>query len=250
MIAQQRERELISRYLDGAVTDEERRMAERFGDDYLRWAEQRGAFLPGSPVQRAFEATLGRLRPRALGWGVAYAICVALAFSAGFVLRGYTRSSVATLERPDHGTLIVSTWPKPEAWMATVFDIAVRDQRVRQRLGQRAADGPIVATILPPRYGMKGMYYAPAPGQAVKAHARGPMMGVDPDRAAEPVEVVFSRATKPYRTSVALGDALDAGVQLVPLVVASVAVADGTVTAVEVPLPQNHWGPGVVMPVF
>lgn len=234
----------------GLARFEERRMAERFGDDYLRWAEHRGAFVPGSPARRMFEATFGRLRPRALGWGAAYGACLAVAFSAGFALRAYTRSSVATLERPDHGAVIVSTWPKPQAWMATVFEAAVGDGRVRQRLGQPPGDAPIVATILPPRYGMKGMYYAPAPGQTMKRHARGPMMGVDPDRAGEPVEVVFSRATKRYRTSVALEDALDADIQLVPLVVASVVVADGTVTSVEIPLPQNRWAPGVVMPVF
>jgi len=50
----------------GLARVEERQMAGRFGADYRGFAEARGAFLPGSPVRRLFEATLGRLRPRGL----------------------------------------------------------------------------------------------------------------------------------------------------------------------------------------
>jgi protein-S-isoprenylcysteine O-methyltransferase Ste14 len=234
----------------GLARFEERRMTERFGDDYLGWAERRGAFLPGSPVRWLFEATFGRLRPRALGWTAAYAVSLTVAFSLGFALRAYTRSQIATLSRPDHGAVVVSAWPKPEAWMAKVFEAAVNDMRVRQRLEQARGSEPVVATILPPRYGMKGMFYVPAPGHASATGHEGPQMGVDPESVDEPVEVVLSRAEKAYREHLGLGEALDAGVRLIPLVVVGVVPASGEVRAVQMPLPQNRWGRGVVMPVF
>lgn len=234
----------------GLARFEERRMAERFGDDYRNWAESRGAFLPGSPVRRLFEATFGRLRPRVLGWAAAYGTCLTLAFSFGWMLRAYTRTQVATLVRPEHGVVVVSAWPKPQVWMAKVLEAATADARVRQHLEQARGGAPVVATILPPRYGMKGMYYLLPPGQ-VGANARqGPERGVDPDSVDEPVEVVLSRAEKAYRGRVRLDEALDAGVRLIPLVVVSVIPSSGEVTGVQIPLPQNRWGPSVVMPVF
>lgn len=234
----------------GLARFEERRMAERFGDDYLRWAERRDAFVPGSPVRRLFEATFGRLRPRALGWAAAYAVCLTLALSLGFALRAYTRAHVATLWRPEHGAVVMSAWPKPNAWMAKVFEAAVNDARVRQRLEEARGEQPVVATILPPRYGMKGMYYILSPGEASATGHAGPEMGVDPESVDEPVEVVLSRAEKAYRERLGLDEALDAGVRLIPLAVVSIAPARGEVTGVQIPLPQNRWGPGVVMPVF
>jgi protein-S-isoprenylcysteine O-methyltransferase Ste14 len=234
----------------GLARFEEQRMAARFGEAYRCFANTRGAFLPGSPVRRFFQATFGKLRPRALGWAVAYVVCLGLTFSLGFALRAYTRASVATLSRPEHRTVVMSAWPKPESWMARVIDVALSDPRIRERLEEAAGGKPVVATILPPRYGMKGMYYKLPPGQASGMRNGGPLMGVDPDRVDEPVEVVLSQAEKPYREHLELEDALDADVRLTPLALVSVAPAKGEVTSVRIPLPQNHWGPQVIMSVF
>lgn len=233
----------------GLARFEERRMAERFGDDFRRFADARGAFLPGSPIRRVFDATLGRLRPRALGWATAYVFCLALAFSLGFAARAWTRASTAILVEPEHRTVVVSAWPKPEEWMAKVLREALNHDEVGRRLRDGRGESPIVATILPPGYGMKGMYYKLPPGLPAGERA-GPLMGVDPDTTDEPVELVFARAEKAYRRTLGLGDALDAGVRLTPLLVVSVVAARGEVTSVRVPLPRNAWGPGVVMPVF
>lgn len=97
---------------------------------------------------------------------------------------------------------------------------------------------------------MKGMYYILPSGQASATGHGDPEMGVDPDSVDEPVEVVLSRVEKAYRERLALAEALDAGVRLIPLAVVSIAPAASEVTGVEIPLPQNRWGPGVVMPVF
>jgi hypothetical protein len=75
-------------------------------------------------------------------------------------------------------------------------------------------------------------------------------MGVDPDTSSEPVEVVFSRAEKPYKDDLALEEALDASVRLTPLVVADVIPTTGEVARVRIPAPQNAWGPKVKMPLF
>ncbi len=234
----------------GLARFEERRMDERFGDDFRRFADARGAFLPGSPVRRVFEATFGKLRPRALGWTTAYVVCLAVAFSLGFAARAYTRASTAIVIEPQHRTVVVSAWPKPEAWMAKVLRAALSHEEVRRRLQDGRGESPIVATILPPRYGMKGMYYKLPPGQPASAGSRGPIMGVDPDTTDEPVELVFARAEKAHNRTLALEGALNADVRLTPLVVVSVVAASGEVTSVRVPLPQNAWGPNVVMPIF
>lgn len=234
----------------GLARFEERRMAERFGDDYRRGAARLGAFLPGSPVRQLFEATLGRLRPLALGWAAAYAVCLGLAFSLGFAFRAYTRASAAILSRPEHRAVVVSAWPKPEAWIARVIDAALGDARVGRRLEEARGDEPVVATVLPPRYGMKGMYYKLRPGQPSTMRSGDPLMGVDPDRIQEPVEVVLSRAEKSYRERLTLDEALDVDVRLTPLAVASVVPASGEVMEVRVPLPQNAYGPRVLMPVL
>lgn len=234
----------------GLARFEERRMEERLGDDFRRFADNRSAFLPGSPVHRVFEATFGRLRPRALGWATAYVVCLALAFSLGFAARAYTRASTAIFIDPQHRTVVVSAWPKPEQWMAKVFRVALSNDEVQRRLRNARGDSPIVTTILPPRYGMKGMYYKLPSGQPANGERRGPIMGVDPDTTDEPVEVVFARAAKAYKPTLAFEEALNADVRLTPLVVVSVAPASGEVTSVRVPLPQNAWGPNVVMPIF
>lgn len=234
----------------GLARFEERGMEERFGDDYRRFADTRGVFLPGSPVRRLFDATFGRLRPRALGWVTAYVFCLALAFSLGFAVRAYTRASTAILIRPQHRTVVVSAWPKSETWMAGVFQAALSHEEVRQRLRETAGGKPIVATILPPKYGMKGMYYKLPPDARASGHSSGPLMGVDPDAVDQPVELVFSRAEKPYRDAVAFEEALDADVHLTPLIVVNVHPASGEIRGVQIPLSQNAWGRHVVMPLF
>jgi hypothetical protein len=165
-------------------------------------------------------------------------------------VRAYTRASTAIAVQPQHRTVVVSAWPKPEEWVAKVFRAAVSHEAVQRRLRDTQGDSPIVATILPPRYGMKGMYYTLAPGQPADGESQGPLLGVDPDTTDEPVEVVLSRAEKAYKPTLALEDALDADVRLTPLVVVNVVPASGEVTTVKIPLPQNVWGPKVVMPVF
>lgn len=234
----------------GLARIEERRMEERFGDDYRRFADARGAFLPSSPVHRLFEGTFGRVRPRALAWASAYLFCLALAFSLGFALRTYARASTAILVHPQHQTVVVSAWPKPEDWMERVFQAALSNEQVRQRLQEVQGDRPVVATILPPKYGMKGMYYKRSRSEGTSAQNGGSLMGVDPDTVTEPVEMVFSRAEKPYGEDFTLEDALDVDVRLTPLVVVNVDPASGDITGVQIPLPQNAWGPNVVMPLF
>lgn len=232
----------------GLARFEERRMEERFSESYRQFACTRGAFLPGSPVRRLFESTFGRLRPRPLAWASAYALCLALAFGLAFLARDHTRESTAILWQPQAETVVVSTWPQPENWLEDAFTAANDNDKVQSRLAEARQHLPLVATILAPRYGMKGMYYKPAPGEP--GTEGGPLMGLDPAEVDEPVEVVLARAQKPYREELSLREALDADVRLTPLVVAEVEPGSGAVLNVRVPLPQNHWGPKVTMPVF
>ena len=257
----------------GLARFEERRMEERFGEEYRRFAATRGCFLPGSPVRSLFEATFGKVQPRALGWAVALVFCLGLAYSLGFALRSYTRASAAILFQPQQEAVIVSAWPKSEEWMKGVFHAALDDQRVRQRLQESRDARPLVATILPPKYVMKGMFYKDPSDQSINRTLAGfsfarlarlatifllpkgvsfprALMGVDPDTTNEPVQLVLSSAQKPYKKDLLLEEALDPGVRLRPLVVVTVVPATGAVKDVLIPLPQNFWGPNVVMPLL
>ena len=251
---------------------EEHRMEERFGEEYRRYARARGALLPGNPVRRLFEASFGRLRPRTLGWLGAYVSCMALAFLLAAGLRGYTRSRTVILERPAAHAMVISAWPQPKEWVARIIDATLADEQVQEQLTGQGQQS-LVATILPDRYVMKGMYYERPSDAAVLGGYYGALeqivgigvmfllpidgvtrpsnfMGVDPDTSAEPVEVVISRAQKPYKTDLPLGEVLDAGVRLTPLVVAEVSPGGAEVSEVRVPPPQNRWGSHVVMPLF
>jgi protein-S-isoprenylcysteine O-methyltransferase Ste14 len=151
----------------GLARFEEQRMAERFGEEYRRYCQSRGAFLLGSPMRRLFEATCGRIRPRPWGWLAAYASCLTLALLLAGVLRSYTRSHTVIVERAEAQAVVISAWPQPEDWVARIIDTTLADNRVQERLRVRE-DRPLVVTILPARYVMKGMYYTlpPSVGEA------------------------------------------------------------------------------------
>ena len=255
----------------GLARFEENRMEQRFGDSYGQYKASTGAFLPGSPVHRLFELTFGKLRPRVLSWAAAYIVCLALAFAAGFGLRALTRAHTAIVVKPQSQMAVISAWPKPDGWMHIVMDAALKDERVRDRLAKARQDSPVVATILPPGYVMRGMYYKRGSTPwltmrylsvqrlgriarryllPIKGFRREKFMGVDPDTGHGPVEIVFSRAEKPYKTALPLAESLDAGVRTTPLLVASVLPSTKHVSDVFVPLPQNAWGPQVVMPLL
>ncbi|MEJ2284167.1 MAG: methyltransferase, partial [Desulfobacterales bacterium] len=202
----------------GLARFEESRMTARFGDAYLKYKASKGAFLPGSPVRRLFEGTFGKIRPRFLGWGAAYVFSLALAFSAGFGLLAMTRASSAIVFKPNHNMVVISAWPKPDRWMHETVDTALQDERVSDRLDETRRGSPVIATILPPYYAMKGMYYTM--GSSIRFTMQGfslrrigriarrhllpfdvywnTFMGEDPDKHNEPVKIVFSRAEKPY----------------------------------------------------
>ena len=133
--------------------------------------------------------------------------------------------------------------------------------RMQDRIDAASQGQPIVATILTPRYGMRGMFYKKArpgetpPGPAGLGAAGFPSiyrsyMGRDPSTTNEPVEVVFSRAVSTYRPELSLDEALDPGVRLIPLAVIEVNPNTGRTLEFFVPLPRNAWGAGIVMPVL
>ena len=105
----------------GLARFEEARMEDKFAEDYRRFAGGRGRFFPGSPMHRLFERTFGRLRPRSLGWLVAYAACLIAGFSVASALHTYTRASASTLLLPAQNALVVSAWPESEDWMEGIF---------------------------------------------------------------------------------------------------------------------------------
>jgi len=262
----------------GLARVEEMRMEDRYGESYRSYSRTRGSFLPGSPLQRFFAGTFGRLRPRALGWLGSYASCLLLAFVFAGLLRSYTQRHTLIVERPQEKAVVISAWPQPRDWVTRVFEVTLADEQIQGRL-QDWREDPVVVTILPPLYIMKGMYYKLPPekddasqeGESpstlrrigeLSARLDGLLfpvegatrpdhfMGVDPDNSHDPVQVVISRANKPFKEVLPFDEILDASVRLTPLVVADVQPREAEVVEVRIPLPQNRWGSQVVMPVF
>jgi protein-S-isoprenylcysteine O-methyltransferase Ste14 len=252
----------------GLARFEEDRMEDRFGEDYRDLTETRGTFLPGSPVHELFEKTFGRIQPRLLGWAAAYVLCLILVFSGGFVLRAYTKASTAILFQPERQMVVVSAWPQPQEWMERVLEVALADREIQQWVKESQGDKPVVVTILPPRYEMTHMFYRTSAEQPWNGFGRWMQFftstlippsgfglwdwlnGVDPDSTNEPVKLVFSQAEKAYKKDLPLEEALDASVRIKPLVVVDVVPSNGEIGDILVPLPQNFWGPNVVMPLF
>ena len=251
---------------------EEQRMVERFGDSYRAFAGTRGAFLPGSPVRRLFEATFGRMRPRAISWAAAYVFALALTFSLAFVVRGYTRAQTASIVQAEHQTVAISAWPQPAEWIQEVMGTTRAHVDVQREMTEHQG-GPVVATILNPRYRMKGMFYLMPDVERPSLSMGGMLarvgwialsflvptrgwiwrdgiMGDDPDDQDKPVQVVLSRAVKPFKETIVLDEVLDPSVRLTPFLVVDFRPSSGEVEDVRVPLPQNRWGPQVVMPLF
>ena len=251
---------------------EEQRMEERFGASYRAFAGTRGAFLPGSPVRRLFEATFGRMRPRAISWAAAYVFALALSFSLAFMVRGYTRAQTAAIVQAEHQTVVISAWPQSTEWIEGVMTQILASADVQREIAAQQGD-PVVATILNPGYKMKGMFYlmpdakraTPSVGRALASIGGialsflvptsgwlwgDALMGADPDAGDEPVQVVLSKAAKPFKETITLDEVTDPSVRLTPFLVVDFRPSTGEVEEVRVPLPQNRWGPQVVMPIF
>lgn len=243
----------------GLARFEERRMEDRFDDEYRRFAAGRGSFLPGSPIRRLFEATLGRLRPRPLGWIAAWIGALLLAYAGAFALREATRSAASIVVHEQDRLVMISVWPRSDAWIEETVRLAARNNLAWNRLRVKANRSTVVATILPYDYPMRDMYYDDdaeeteiltlAAGVGLPFVHRAFAIGAPP-RPDDAVQVVFSRASKGYKRYISPAEALDPDVQLTPLVVVDYLPSTGTIAGIRYPPPRNAWGADVVMPLF
>ncbi len=131
--------------------DEERRMLAEFGDEYRRYMERTGMFLP-----KGAEAVLAKLLPVRSSWVRAALLLLLLwagTVGAAFALRSYT---VARLPLWSDGSvtalaILPGDRKMMDLRMASVLDLP----EVRTRL---AADrGPFLAYVMPVNYVMQGM---------------------------------------------------------------------------------------------
>jgi protein-S-isoprenylcysteine O-methyltransferase Ste14 len=131
--------------------DEERRMLTRYEDEYRRYMERTGMFLPGS-----VEAVIARTLPvRGTAARAATLLVLMWAGTVGgaFALRAYTirhlplwsDGSVAAL------AIMPADGPMIRQRMASVLDLPV----VRSRVARE--DGPYLAYVMPTDYVMQGM---------------------------------------------------------------------------------------------
>ncbi|MCZ6691386.1 MAG: methyltransferase [Planctomycetota bacterium] len=245
---------------------EESRLEEKYPEDYQAFRKWKGGLLPGSPGEKLYSLTFGRISSRPLGFILCYLFCLSVAFGAAFGVRGYLKASTSWSVLPEQKTVALSVWPRP------VFDIKSIMSRVlavpEVQLRMDADGGPhFVAHILPDDYGMVGMY-AVMPGKDSKRtfgeelqrmwrlaghflipRPPGPTGFALMGRPIDSLKVVISNCRKAYNPFMTLEECLDPGVKLQPVIIVKLHATGEDEPTWQVPLRRNRWG-DIAMPIF
>jgi protein-S-isoprenylcysteine O-methyltransferase Ste14 len=137
--------------------DEERRMTNRFGDDYTMYLNRTGMFLPRA-IERVF--VKNPQTPKPVGITKAALILVVLLIviiGCGCVLRAYTVHHLPLMEIGDVDVLLIT--PDDSTTASELVPVAVQDTLVSARLRSVPTTGShrLLAYFMPIDYVMQGM---------------------------------------------------------------------------------------------
>jgi protein-S-isoprenylcysteine O-methyltransferase Ste14 len=134
--------------------DEERRMTNRHGEDYLNYKSRTGMFLP-RPVERLFVKEARH--PGAIKVTVVFALLCAVIVGAGFLLREFTVQSLPL--QPIGGVDVLTISSADTAIAAELVPAVLADSGVAFRLSARGGNPGhrMLAYFLPIDYVMQGM---------------------------------------------------------------------------------------------
>jgi hypothetical protein len=137
--------------------DEERRMANRFGESYITYMNQTGMFLP-CVIEKALARNIKAQKPLNIGKAIVILLMLLVVIAGGgFILRAYTVHHLP-LERVNHVDVMTITREDLIAAKELLpsvlkdFVIASRLQSVEDRKGHR-----LLAYFIPIDYVMQGM---------------------------------------------------------------------------------------------
>jgi protein-S-isoprenylcysteine O-methyltransferase Ste14 len=212
---------------------EERLCLARFGEDYRRYRDRTGRFVP-----RAIEVRLPRILPAsgpvraAVGWFVA----VPLAVGVGLVLRDRSLAALSALYEPT--AAVISTAYLERADVEGVYRTATAAPEVRRVL-DAAGDAPLIVYVVPSDWFLPDLPLDPTwrGGHHVPA-------SFDRTR----YKVLFTRA-RFHGATPSGADIVRAAHGRDPLIVAHVDTRDGVVTSVSAPPPHVRWG-DISTPMF
>lgn len=138
------------------ATDEERRMANRFGDDYAAYRDRTGMFLP-RPLERLFlrNPATGK-RPGAATIAVVFVILCVVIVGTGFILRSYTVHHLPL--QVIQGVDVVTIASEDTAIAADLVHAVLEDSLVAAELASLTGKGHrVLAYFIPIDYVMQGM---------------------------------------------------------------------------------------------
>lgn len=143
--------------------DEERRMVNKFRDQYREYMARTGMFLP-----RGLEALGRRPFPRSLGPALGFVILVVVAVGSAFALRAYT---VARLPLWSSGRVTaLAILPGDGTMLEHRMPDALELPEVKSRLVK--TPGPVLVYVVPIQYVMQGMIADTGPEWRLYEHGQ------------------------------------------------------------------------------
>ncbi len=133
--------------------DEERRMAERFGESYRAYAESVPMFVPGAPGGRLLARVTGGRPVGALTLAILFGVSLVTALGAAAALRGYSKAQLTTIREGD--LVAVSLSGGDTSVLRERVATALADSQVRPRLAEHPGEHTLVAYVLPQDYMMQ-----------------------------------------------------------------------------------------------
>ncbi len=242
--------------------NEEWRMKREQPGSYEKYASDTWMFLPGEPGGRLYRVTLGWVRPKGLGIAVLFVVVLGLSIAAAFGLRTYT---VGKLPQARLDAMrLVSVYPRPAGELKAVYRQALSAPEVKRVL----ADSRIhLAYVMPGDFFLTGLILREGPRYSPQKLEKYPYLrDAAAQRHSGGLVKFFRLGYKFFRTigtsrrvydyerlvlvstrghdgrPVSAGEALQAGVRRVPVLVVDMDADSREVLSVMPVSGSNAWG--------
>jgi protein-S-isoprenylcysteine O-methyltransferase Ste14 len=238
---------------------EEQRMLAQFGDSYRAYMQRTAMFIPGEPGGKLFRLLFGWIKSPGLALAVSYGVILGLSVVVALGLRSYTISQTSLVYLPDKQVSAISIFPRSEASVREIINLAHEDSTVLAALESFREQGHkgFLVHVMPQHYMMEGLFVQPAmsgmrPGRSrswrgvlgfmfpfLSSHSHQEMMGA---MASGPVRLIVSQLTWPGGEYAPYEKALAFTVKHLPLLKVDLDPDARQILSVENTPPRNYWG--------